>query len=276
MDKIRQHALTLCKLLTGWQQFTYYFHDAEIGKHYSHDILRSCFVQFQEYFNTTLSLEVGAHEASFSQLMRKQYPDITVAAFEANPTVHKHFARHIPFDKLKILYFNKAVSNIDGSITFHTLDEDDGISVRSSLLHLSEEHVPEEVSETAIEVSSVRGDTFLSAFEEENIVLWVDVEGATDIVLKSFEKSFESRRISSLLVELESIELWKGQSRTSDIYDLMLGYDYLPVLSDCQYGTTQFNTIFVRSEDITADFITYVQGIFKVVFELFQENVNEL
>ena len=62
-------------------------------------------------------LEVGAHEASFSQWAAAELPGARVLAFEANPHVHRKFAERLAGTGVD--YANLAVSSVAGPVTLH-------------------------------------------------------------------------------------------------------------------------------------------------------------
>lgn len=212
---------------------------------------RLFFVLLQSILRPDLSLEIGAHEATFSQLMRNCYSDLPILACEANPVVFSHYKSQIDFKKHKISYINKAVSDTDGTIKFNILNENNGISGRSSILE--RDYSAENIMSKKVTVDSIRGDSLIQSFRANNAALWIDVEGAASIVLSGLQKSLEAKRISSIYIEVETIAYWQEQQLEQHVLETLINYDYIPILCDGEY-TYQQNIIFVRKEEISEQF----------------------
>lgn len=200
-----------------------------------------------------LSLEVGAHEAKYSRRMRDIRPGIPAVAFEASPIVYEHFQTSQDFTALGVTYLNKAVSDVDGFVTLHLIDEDDGISGRNSLLPRSGNDLPT----LARTVPSVRGDAVVEEYGGRNVALWIDVERASGAILQEFTKRLATRRISSIFIEVEVREIWEGQWRDTEIIRALLDRNYIPVFCDNEWGE-QYNIIFVRVEDMNDAFLRFL------------------
>lgn len=233
------------------------------------ELSRLFYILLQQVLHPDLSLEIGAHEAQYSQLMRLFYPELNIVACEANPLVFKHFQSRINFQDQKIVYLNKAASDCDGTASFYILDENNGLSGRNSILDRDYSH--EGTRTRRITVPSLREDTALAAYGAKNAALWIDVEGAAGIVLDGLRESLRSRTLCSLYIELESHPFWKEQLLENEILERLAGTGYIPLLCDDEY-LLQHNVVFVRQEDVGGDFFPVVQAVYdKAVESIFEE-----
>ena len=224
------------------------------------------FIAIQEFLKPDLCLEIGAHEASFSRLMRANYPAMPfIVACEANPKVYTHMKSTIDFSKEKIVFLNKAVANIDGEVSFTILDENEGLSGRSSLL--DRDYSTEDTVQTEkIVVEAVRGDTLVSKFTAQRVALWVDVEGAQHIVLEGLRNSLSEHAITSIFIELEDRRFWDEQNLEHEILDLLLDYGYIPLLCDEEYYN-QHNVILIHQDSLTEDFFVLMRHAYSRAVE---------
>ena len=215
---------------------------------------KAFYLNLQTFLRPRYSFEIGAHEADFSQQMRQLFPDVTVFAFEANPTVHAHFKGQTNFAAKRIAYLNTAVSDSNDPVPFHVVE---GISGQSSLLNRDYANK----ATSTIMIRSVTGDAFAASVEADAIALWIDVEGAAEPVLRGFEKTISQQRVSSVLIEVENDRIWENQWVERDVVAFFLDRDYLPVYCDDEY-VDQHNIVFVRASDVTDDLLAFVTATY--------------
>ena len=250
--KSPNHALTASRMLIAWQQAL--FLRLTPSNRATHFVAYLFYLQLQQYLKPALSLEAGAHQADFSQKMRAMFPEMQVVAFEASPTVYRHFKNSEGFRQRNIVYLNLALAESKGMVPFNALDEFDGLSGRNSLLERAD------APGQKIQVPAITGDSFLEDFETANIALWVDVEGAAGKVLPGFSQSLAAGRFSSVFIEVEGRELWPGQWLDRQVLEFFLEHGYLPVFCDAEHcppahATRQYNLVFMRAADLTPDMI---------------------
>ena len=211
----------------------------------THLVAVELFLQLQTLLNPDLSLEIGAHEAIYSRRMRDIRPGIPTVAFEASPAVYEHFKATHDFAGRGVTYLNKAVSDEDGFVTLHLINENDGVSGRNSLLP----RVANDLPASSQKVPSVRGDAVIEEYGGRDVALWIDVEGASATILRGLEKSLEAHRISSIFIEVEVSEVWKNQWKDMQVINALADKNYIPIFCDNEYGM-QYNIIFVRVENM--------------------------
>ncbi len=197
----------------------------------------------------TLSLEIGAHEADFSRWMKEAAPEARVVAFEANPFVHEKFAA--AHDDSGVEYLHLAISETHGTVElgipvgFH--NQDKGRRFRKTktnrMASLASHRYAEDVD--TVTVPSTPLDDFVSVADDEVIVAWIDVEGASGPVLSSGEKVLS--RASLVYIEVESEPVWDGQWLDIDVARFLARCGLVPVFRDVQ-RPHQYNVVFASAE----------------------------
>ena len=220
------------------------------------------FLMMQHQLETECFLEIGAHEAGFSRHVCKEYPDARVYAFEANPHVYRRYAESLATDFPAIDYRNIAVGATNGMVDFWLVTglegkEESLAGKRSSLLHRVDDS-----SKTIVEsLQSITLDTFVKQehLSGKNLCLWIDVEGATGLVLEGATATLPS--ITSLFIEVEIKTVWENQWSFRTLVNWLYEHDFVPVLRDFQYAK-QFNCAFIRKDclgKVEFDLSLYIQ-----------------
>lgn len=196
----------------------------------------------------TVSLEVGAHEAAFSRWLKSELPGAHCVAFEANPYVHDKFAEGLAGTGVD--YHHLAVSETNGTVDlgiprrFHNplLGRRFGKRRTSRMASLAR-HRYAERTET-VPVPSVPLDDFVSIDDDDVVVAWIDVEGASGAVLTSGEKVLS--HASLVYIEVENEQVWRGQWLDVDVVRYLADCDLVPVLRDIQ-RPHQYNVVFASA-----------------------------
>lgn len=197
----------------------------------------------------TVSLEVGAHEAAFSQWLKSEVPSAHCVAFEANPFVHEKFADDL--DGTGVEYHQLAVSEVNGTVDLgiprrlHNPRRNRRFRKRrTSRMASLGHHRWAERTET-VPVPSVPLDDFVSINDDDVVVAWIDVEGATGPVLSSGEKVLS--HASLVYIEVENEPVWRGQWLDVDVARYLSECGLVPVLRDIQ-RPHQYNVVFASAE----------------------------
>jgi FkbM family methyltransferase len=195
------------------------------------------FIEMQEALKPTISIEVGAYKAEFSKTMIGKVN--TIYAFEASPFVYNNFKNEIPKE---INYINKTISNTSGAGTFKMRnDTNPAKEVRNSIL------APHEAYNILYSELGVETTTLDEYFKdtEENICLWVDVEGANKEVLLGASKLLE--KVSSIHIEIENHHFWQDQWLYNDVINYLAGYGFKELdFADILPYRKQSNVIFTK------------------------------
>ena len=197
----------------------------------------------------TVSLEVGAHEAEFSRWLKSEIPSAHCLAFEANPFVHDKFADGL--DGTGVDYHHLAVSQVSGTVDlgiprrFHNpLRGRRYRKRRTSGMASLARHRYAERTET-VPVPSVPLDEFVSIDEDDVVVAWIDVEGASGEVLTSGANVLS--HASLVYIEVEKEQVWEGQWLDVDVANYLADCGLVPVLRDIQ-RRHQYNVVFAKAE----------------------------
>jgi FkbM family methyltransferase len=198
------------------------------------------FIELQKNLNPDFAIEIGAHEASFSQVISNLL-NIESVAFEANPDVYNHFKGSIANARVK--YLNYAISDVSRVITFHT--------------HTSElagnNSIKNRIGYNSIKEQEVRAytlDDFVDEFDIEfsNLVLWIDCEGANREVLTGSVDTL--KKCSSIFIETEDKLYWEDQWLTEDVINFLDSQGFSVQKSEDIYQA-QKNIIFIRRTNET-------------------------
>jgi FkbM family methyltransferase len=194
----------------------------------------------------TLSLEVGAHEGTFSAWVRTALPDTRCVAYEANPYVHEKYADE--HADAGVEYHHLAVSEVNGTVDLgiprqlhntrrgRRFDKE-----RDSRMASLGQHRYAEETET-VAVPSVPLDDFVSVSDDDVVVAWIDVEGASEQVLTSGRKTLT--QASLVYIEVENEQVWDGQWLDTDVARFLAGCGLVPVLRDVQ-RKHQYNVVYL-------------------------------
>jgi FkbM family methyltransferase len=197
----------------------------------------------------TLSLEVGAHEGSFSTWMKAESPATRCIAFEANPYVHRKYAdRHADRG---VEYLHMAVSEQNGTVElgiprqFHNFKTGNRYEKgrRNKMASLATHRYAEETE--TVEVPSVRLDDFVAVGEDDTVVAWIDVEGASGTVLASGRNVLS--RASVVYIEVENEPVWDGQWLDTDVARFLATCGLVPICRDSQRAH-QYNVVFASAD----------------------------
>lgn len=187
-------------------------------------------------------LEIGAHEAAFSQWARTALPDARVQAFEANPHVHAKYADEVT--AAGVDYRNLAVGPVTGELELNLPLEIAG-QPRTLDSRMASIAVHRETGDSVtVTVPSVRLDDHVELGADDRAVAWIDVEGANDAVLRSGPGVLD--RLDAMHIEVEGSPTWEGQWLDTDVAHHLAGHGLVPVARDLQ-KPYQYNVIYVRS-----------------------------
>jgi FkbM family methyltransferase len=188
----------------------------------------------------TVTVELGAHEASFSKWAARTFPDARCLALEANPHVYAKFRERL--HSRRVDYRHLAAASENGPITLHIprqllVDAKGPANKMGSLaLHRHDrEH-------DSVEVEAVRVDDLLQLGEHDRVAAWIDVEGASEQVLTGARGVLE--RTAAVQIEVEREAFWPGQWLDTDVHRFFRSIGKIPVLRDLQFEH-QYNVLYL-------------------------------
>jgi FkbM family methyltransferase len=183
------------------------------------------------YDNIHTVFEFGSRYGEDSIAFALKYPKATVYAFECNtntlPACRENISRY-----KNIVFTEKAVSDIDGPISFFKIDKDktetswpDGNQGASSLLKASGKYPIENYVQEEIKVESVTLSTFMHTNKLNSIdILWMDIQGAELLALQGLHEDVEKVKIIHL--EVEFFEIYKDQPLFNEITKFLDGNNF--------------------------------------------------
>lgn len=220
------------------------------------DRLRSCadltefFFQLVRVLQPDLFIEAGAKDASSSKYARKFIPDARIVAFEANPYTFDRFKGG--FSKTSVEYLNLALSNEVGSIAFNVNIGTDGApraDGRGSLMRFDGDF--EDISGTQeVTADATTLDIFFENYAYESSALWIDVEGASEMVLGGASATLHKADVA--IIEVEDREYWSDQWLRSDVMEYFYEHGLIPLSRDFQ-SRYLYNIVFVRQSKANID-----------------------
>lgn len=247
------------------QQASLYNITHNYGRRQSAERVEKFFYKILELLPVSKSIEIGAHEATFSRNVKKFFAEkIHASAYEANPLVYSHFLLDGELRKAGVEYCFSAIGNRDGSTAFQIYEairgkKENFDSRRHSCLLRADS--PDD-RHYAINVPVARLDTLCGHEAQASIyALWIDAEGFGREVLEGAENTLNNT--AAIYMELESKAHFQGQALDVEIMAYLLGRDFLPILRDFLFPH-QYNAIFVKKEylqDIEQEWHRFFQGV---------------
>lgn len=176
-----------------------------------------------KYLKPKTVCDIGTMDASHSLIFRKVLPRSKLYAFEANPYNAQAIRNNKIVSDAGIQLNELAISDKEGEITFNiqvdNVETDSWQKGASSILKRKEDESGNNVS-----VKTSRLDKVLDVKIDNEIFLWIDVEGAAFEVLKGASNIIENILLAH--VEVETREIWKGQHVRKDVDELMDSYGF--------------------------------------------------
>jgi FkbM family methyltransferase len=188
----------------------------------------------------TITLELGAHEASFSRWAKRSFPEARAVAVEANPYVHEKYRERLTAEGVE--YHHLAAASTNGPVTI-TIPTQVGTRTlgkanrMASLAIHQDEHGHE-----SVEVDAKRMDDFVSFDDDDRVVAWIDVEGASDQVLAGSSELL--RRADAIYIEVEPAGKWHGQWLDVDVARFFHEIGKVPATRDIQ-RRTYYNVVYL-------------------------------
>lgn len=211
----------------------------------SHHDLIALFYNLAAVFKPDVFIEAGAFFAETSRHIKTQLPTTRVVAFEANPYNFEMCRDRIDYEAAGVEYRHLALSSSPGEVTFNVQTAKNGEELkkttgRSSLfLRADADYAHETVTVPATSL-----DAFFSPLPKRS-VLWIDVEGASELVLSGGSRLLET--CDMLFIEVEDKELWPGQWLTGDVVKHLSQFGLVPVARDFESRSRiQYNVLFLR------------------------------
>lgn len=216
------------------------------------------FLHSVESLSPTVFCDIGANRGEIAAAVKAMLPETEVHAFEANPHT---FTQHADAQHAAgVVWNNIAISNRRGEVDVYIPRQ---LSRRYSRGAVRPARVEEPLTtgkasihkrreDAVYDVVSVRSQSLDEYFEgiraSATFALWIDVEGAAQLVLGG--ASAVLRQTSAILVELEALQFWDNQTSIQWVFDTLVAHGFEPIARDREYDDAQFNVMFVRREQL--------------------------
>jgi FkbM family methyltransferase len=204
--------------------------------------VRRFFHQACRTVRPTVVLELGAHEGRFSRWAKREFPDARCLALEANPYVYrKHRDR---MEELGVDYRHLAAASTNGTAMINIPTQlGESMKERDNRMASLAIHRADRAHEE-VEVEAARVDDLVQLAEDDRVVAWIDVEGASDAVLAGSREVLA--RTDAVYIEVETEEVWSGQWLDVDVARFLLSLGMFPAVRDLQ-RPHQYNVVFLSA-----------------------------
>lgn len=218
--------------------------------------LEKLFFRITGYVKPDFFIEAGAKNAQVSARARRHLPDSSLVAFEANPHSYEKFQHAAHIADAKINYIHAALASEVGEIEFSLQLETDGVlnsetRGNGSILIPTSDNVK-------LATHKVKATTLDTYFAEEDIRLgfiWVDVEGAQNVVLPGGDKILRNN-VGAVFIEIEDREIWTGQWLSTDVHQFMMERGFVPIARDFQ-SRYQYNVVYLKAHIFEIDDVNF-------------------
>jgi len=190
-------------------------------------------IQFFDYFDIPMDAMylIGVGPKTEWVEYKRRYPKGHLFGCEPHPE---------SYEKMKSSFtgtlFNEAIDEVAGEVDFYPAE----VPMQSSFFKFkaSKGH--------PIKVSAITLDQFdLKCGKQDNILLWMDIEGAELRALKGGKALLESGRVKVINLEITDIPKAAGWCTLSELTDLLKGYGYR-VLRTYNEQRTHRDIIYIR------------------------------
>lgn len=184
-------------------------------------------------------LDIGSYDGRHAKQIRRAAPAARVIAFEANEQNYCDMVADRELHGIEVR--RQAVSDVNGMVTFYELERSHAEywSRAASSLRRRGPEIATGLAETPRTVESVRVDSVIGS---ERAALWVDVEGALDLVIAGMAGASGAYILHA---EVETVPLWEGEASESTILAQLRDHGLVEVWRDPEFQT-QDNVLFCR------------------------------
>jgi FkbM family methyltransferase len=189
-------------------------------------------------------LDIGARDMDESIFFSQKYPKAKIISFECNPNTLE-ICRNKIVDIENIQLIDKAVNEIDGTCDFYPINKEktittweDGNQGASSLFLSNGSYPHEKYVQDKVTVECVRLDTILSKLNIGEVdLIWMDLQGAEMLALKSLGKFLENVKI--IYTEVEMNPIYAGQCLFKDVNSFLTNnnFEFIDGNLNVTYGT---------------------------------------
>jgi FkbM family methyltransferase len=218
-------------------------------------LLRKSFFRVCQVLEPEMLLELGAHAAETSSRFVQRTTGRAIAV-EANP--HTFAERTCRAQGPRVSAINMAVSSEPGELDLHI-----PVAEASQLLTPGNASLKRRTAEAQYVTVRVPVTTIDTIVANEpptaSVALWIDVEGMALEVLTGGRQLLAGSTCRLIVVEVETVRHWEGQSTASEVDRFLADMGFVPMMRDAEYKN-QYNVLYV-AEDAT-DQLEFLAGCF--------------
>jgi len=176
-------------------------------------------------FQVRVIFDIGAYVGGFSRSYRKNFPSAQIYAFEPFQDSYEVGVERVKGDT-GVHFFKKAVTGKTGRISLYCNQD---VLTSSTIPSAETGTYVDKLTKTVdcVEVDSVSIDDFC---QEKNIhqidILKLDIQGAELAALEGAASLLDQQRIRLMFIEVEFIEIYKGQPLFYDVAGYLTGKGY--------------------------------------------------
>lgn len=213
-------------------------------------LLEAAFLDLARRLTPTLSVEIGAHEGSFSERLKASVPTVDALAFEANPFVYRQHAERLRQPASFVDYKHAAISDEDGTAELYIPVTRDGVAVDSGRLSSLSRRMSTEFDYERILVPAFMLDSALQFLAVDRSVAWIDAEGIQGRILAGGDHFFS--HVLALYIEIERKQVWQNQMLDSEVARRLADFSLVPIMRD-NLAVAQYNEVYIRADDDIAN-----------------------
>jgi FkbM family methyltransferase len=231
-------------------------------------LLEAAFLDLAIRLAPDLSVEIGAHEASFSERLKAGVANLRAVAFEANPYVYARHADRLQRPESGVDYRHAAICDHDGSVEFRIpVKRGKGALRRENAISSLRLRANAEFEYETLMVPAATLDTALGPRPAIRAVAWVDAEGAQKEILAGGRAFFST--VAAVYIEVERQQVWQDQAVDREIGRRLARFSLVPVMRD-NLARPQFNEVYIRPASAIAGAArpaieAYVEGLRRLV-----------
>jgi FkbM family methyltransferase len=193
-----------------------------------HAQLRDAFLEQQRLAgknNVNVVFDIGAYDGGTALKYKQYFPNSTVYSFEPFPITYAKL-KETAQKHLFIKPINAAVAEKVGNATLHV----NSMDATNSLLPSETTNSYLDDLTKPVDKVNVATTTVDFVCEENRIsqidILKIDVQGNGLAVLKGAEKMLREKKIKLIYIEIEFIQIYKGQPLMFELTDYLNKYNY--------------------------------------------------
>ncbi len=172
-------------------------------------------------------LDVGANDGWFAKVVFRFWPNAKIISFEPLKSMHQHLD-NLVLKKAKYRYEKIGLGETDKKFTINEFGTSGLSSFKeiNSTYSYDNQYFNQHINDS-YEVEVLKLDDYINNKQVSgDFCLKIDTQGFEMEVLRGSQKLFESNRIKVVIIELMTVEKYKGASLYDDIINFLSRYGF--------------------------------------------------